>query len=53
VKVCRIQPEYALFCQSANNRSVTLPELHANVVEGFGLFTGVSSVNVEVYVISY
>ena len=52
VKVCRIQPEYALFCQSANNRSVTLPELHANVVDGFGLFTGVSSVSTGVYVVS-
>ncbi|MDR2361534.1 MAG: hypothetical protein LBD91_02275, partial [Prevotellaceae bacterium] len=52
VKICRIQPEYVVFCQSMNLRSVTLPELHVNIENGFGLFTGISSVSVEVYVIS-
>jgi hypothetical protein len=51
VKVCRIRPEYVLLYQRTSNRSETLPELHANVVNGFGLFTGVSSVSAEVTVV--
>lgn len=51
VKLCRIQPEYVLLYQREQSRS-TLPELHANVENGFGLFTGVSSVNVEMTVVS-
>jgi hypothetical protein len=51
VKLCRIQPEYVLLYQREQSRSA-LPELHANVENGFGLFTGVSSVNVEVNVVS-
>jgi hypothetical protein len=52
VKVCRIQPEYVLFCQRINNSSEPLVELNANVVNGFGIFTGIGSVSVDIYVVS-
>jgi hypothetical protein len=51
VKLCRIQPEYVLLYQRTNSRS-TLVELHANVENGFGIFTGVGSVNVEITVVA-
>jgi hypothetical protein len=35
-----------------SNRSVNLVELHANVENGFGIFTGVGSVQSDVYVVS-
>jgi hypothetical protein len=51
VKVCRIQPEYVLLYQRMNNRTDALAELIANVENGFGIFTGVSSVETTVYVV--
>jgi hypothetical protein len=52
VRLCRIQPEYVVLYQRMSNRSENLAELNANVVNGYGIFTGVSSVNhiVTVYV---
>ncbi|MDR1525972.1 MAG: hypothetical protein LBS79_12080, partial [Tannerella sp.] len=52
VKLCRIQPEYVLLYQRTNSRS-TLVELHANVENGFGIFTGVGSVSAEITVVSH
>ena len=51
IKLCRIQPEYVLLCQRADNTSSSLVELHANVENGYGLFTGVSSVSDTVRVL--
>jgi hypothetical protein len=53
IKLCRIQPEYVLLYQRTNSSSANLLELHANVENGYGVFTGVSSVSSEVYVVSY
>ncbi|MDR1680952.1 MAG: DUF4249 domain-containing protein [Prevotellaceae bacterium] len=52
VRLCRIQPEYLAFCRSMSIQKVTLRELHANVENGFGIFTGISSVSAAVYVVS-
>ncbi|MDR2448898.1 MAG: DUF4249 domain-containing protein [Prevotellaceae bacterium] len=52
VKLCRIQPEYVLLYQRMNSTSANLVELHANVENGFGVFTGVSSESREVNVVS-
>jgi hypothetical protein len=50
IKLCRIQPEYVLLCR-LNTSSVNLVELHANVENGFGVFTGVGSVSDTVRVV--
>jgi hypothetical protein len=52
VKLCRVQPEYVLLYQRMNNRSENLAELNVNVVNGYGIFTGVSSTNFRVHVLS-
>ena len=52
VKLCRIQPEYVLLCRRMANSSANLVELHANVENGYGLFTGVSSVSNTITVVS-
>jgi hypothetical protein len=52
VKLCRIQPEYVLLCRRMANSSASLVELHANVENGYGLFTGVSSVSNTIAVVS-
>jgi hypothetical protein len=42
VRLCRVQPEYVVMVQaSAASRSEPLTEVHANVLNGFGIFTGV------------
>jgi hypothetical protein len=52
IKLCRIQPEYVLLCQRMNSRSENLAELNANVVNGYGIFTGIGSKDFRVHVIS-
>ncbi|MDR0687362.1 MAG: DUF4249 domain-containing protein, partial [Prevotellaceae bacterium] len=43
VKLCRVQPEYVVMLQAnTDSRSEPLTEVHANVVNGFGIFTGMA-----------
>jgi hypothetical protein len=44
MKLCAVQPEYVLMYR-LNSVSTNLLELHANVENGFGIFTGVGSVS--------
>ncbi|MDR2814349.1 MAG: DUF4249 domain-containing protein [Prevotellaceae bacterium] len=44
VKLCRVQPEYTVMVQAnSSSRSESLTEVHANVTNGFGIFTGMSA----------
>jgi hypothetical protein len=46
----KIQPEYVLFFQEISNSSLSLTEINANITNGFGIFTGVNSVSMYLYV---
>ena len=48
VHVCRLQPEYVTLLQHS---SETLVEVFANVVGGFGVFTGISRYSKEIRVV--
>jgi hypothetical protein len=52
VRLCRIQAEYAAFFaeNTSSNASSQLVEVHANVEGGFGIFTGISSVDTVITV---
>lgn len=51
VKLCRLQPELVVMLQAnANSRSEPLTEVHANVVNGFGIFTGIAIHTTEISV---
>ncbi|OFY38406.1 MAG: hypothetical protein A2X18_02750 [Bacteroidetes bacterium GWF2_40_14] len=43
VMVNKIQPEYALLYSNNSNSSQSLTEIHANVTNGFGIFTAINS----------
>jgi len=43
VIVNKIQPEYALLYNNNSNSSQSLSEIHANVTNGFGIFTAINS----------
>ena len=43
VIVHKIQPEYALLYSNNSNSSQSLSEIHANVTNGFGIFTAINS----------
>jgi hypothetical protein len=43
VIVNKIQPEYALLYSNNSNSSQSLTEIHANVTNGFGIFTAINS----------
>jgi hypothetical protein len=43
VKLCRVQSEYVVMLQAnTDSRSEPLTEVHANVINGFGIFTGIA-----------
>ena len=46
----KIQAEYVLFFQENSNSSSSLTEIKANIVNGFGIFTGINSVSAYLYV---
>jgi hypothetical protein len=48
VHVCRLQPEYVTLLQ---HNSETLTEVFANIVGGFGVFTGISDCRKEITVV--
>lgn len=41
--VFRVNPEYAALYESSGNSTLSLEEPHSNIVNGLGIFTGVSS----------
>ncbi|MDR1226238.1 MAG: DUF4249 domain-containing protein [Prevotellaceae bacterium] len=47
----RMQPEYALLYQSQNNDSQSISEVHANVNNGYGIFTGLNSDTLQIRVV--
>jgi hypothetical protein len=48
VHVCRLQPEYVTLLQ---HNSEALTEVFANIVGGFGVFTGISECSMEMVVV--
>lgn len=51
VKLCRLQPELVVLLQAnTDSRSEPLTEMHANVVNGFGIFTGIATYRKEITV---
>lgn len=46
----KIQPEYVLFFQETSNSSLSLTEIQANILNGFGIFTAMNSVSTYLYV---
>jgi hypothetical protein len=46
----KIQPEYVLFFQQTSNSSLSLTEINANIVNGYGIFTGMNSYLVNLLV---
>lgn len=46
----KIEPEYVLFFQENSSSSLSISEIKANVVNGLGIFTAVSSVSAYLYV---
>jgi hypothetical protein len=51
VRLCHLQPEYVVMSRaSAASRSEPLTEIHANVANGFGVFTGVACHRTEITV---
>jgi hypothetical protein len=46
----KIQPEYVLFFQENSNSSLSISEIKANIVNGFGIFTAINSVSAYLYV---
>ncbi|MCK9638905.1 MAG: DUF4249 domain-containing protein [Prolixibacteraceae bacterium] len=46
----KIQPEYVLFFQENSNSSLSISEIKANVANGLGIFTGISSTSAYLYV---
>lgn len=48
-----LRPEYLLLLQSVSSSSQSLEEIHANVTNGFGIFTGIHSDTLQVNVVRY
>ncbi len=46
----KIEPEYVLFFQENSSSSLSISEIKANVINGLGIFTAVSSVSAYLYV---
>jgi Domain of unknown function (DUF4249) len=46
----RIQPEYALFFQENSGSSLSISEIKANIENGLGIFTGINSESIYLYV---
>ncbi len=46
----KIRPEYVLFFQENSTSSLSISEIKANVVNGFGIFTAINSVSAYLYV---
>lgn len=51
VILVRMQPEYVLLYSSNGSTSASLTEIHANVKNGYGIFTGVNSDTLRVKVV--
>ncbi len=51
VILIKMQPEYVLLYQTQSNTSQTVSEIHANVNNGYGIFTGVNSDTLQVNVV--
>jgi hypothetical protein len=50
VSLLRIQPEYVLFFQQTSNSSLSLTEINANIVNGYGIFTALNAYSANFYV---
>ncbi|MDR0711375.1 MAG: DUF4249 domain-containing protein [Prevotellaceae bacterium] len=51
VRLCRVQPEYVVMAQAnSSSSSEPLIEVHANIINGFGIFTGISRYNTDITV---
>lgn len=50
VILIKMRPEYALLYQTQTNTSQSISEIHANVENGYGIFTGLNSDTLTVYV---
>jgi hypothetical protein len=46
----KIQPEYVLFFQENGGSSLSISEIKANIENGLGIFTGISSESIYLYV---
>ncbi len=53
VILIRMQPEYVLLYSTNGTTSSTLTEIHANVENGYGIFTGVNADTMQLKVIKY
>lgn len=51
VILVKMQPEYALLYQTQSNTSESVSEIHANVSNGYGIFTGLNSDTLQVNVV--
>ncbi len=51
VILIKMQPEYALLYQTQGNTSQSVSEIHANVSNGYGIFTGLNSDTLQVSVV--
>ena len=52
VIIHKIQPEYALLYSNNSNSSLSLTEIHANIINGFGIFTAINSDTLYLRVVS-